>query len=182
MGPGARHDARLPSRARHSRPADFLGRRHSPEGLRRPFGSVRPGSDPGSSPRCRGPGCGRTGAAHSEVTGEWPRRRPGYRRTHPRAFAEKYKEREPERYAETAAQVEASGKTPAGSHRPIMVGEVREALAPRPGEVAVDATLGYGGHAAALLPRLVPGGRLVALDVDPIERPRTEGPLGGLGF
>ena len=116
------------------------------------------------------------------MTGERPRRRPRYRGTHPRAFAEKYKEREPERYAETAAKVEASGKTPAGSHRPIMVGEVLEALAPRPGEVAVDATLGYGGHAAALLPRLVPGGRLIALDVDPIERPRTEARLRGLGF
>ncbi|HEX7581098.1 MAG TPA: 16S rRNA (cytosine(1402)-N(4))-methyltransferase, partial [Thermoanaerobaculia bacterium] len=114
--------------------------------------------------------------------GERPRRRPRYRGKHPRAFAEKYKERNPERYAETAAKVEASGKTPAGSHRPIMVGEVLEALAPRPGEVAVDATLGYGGHAAALLPRLVPGGRLIALDVDPIERPRTEARLRGLGF
>ena len=111
-----------------------------------------------------------------------PPRRPRYRGKNPRAFGEKYKELDPARYAETAAKVAASGKTPAGSHRPIMVGEVLEALSPRPGEVAVDATLGYGGHAAALLARLLPGGRLVGLDVDPIERPRTEARLSSLGF
>ncbi len=111
-----------------------------------------------------------------------PKRRPRYRGTHPRGFADKYKEHDLERYADTAAKVAASGKTPAGSHRPIMVGEVLEVLAPRPGDVAVDATLGYGGHASALLPRLVPGGRLIGLDVDPIERPRAETRLRGLGF
>jgi 16S rRNA (cytosine1402-N4)-methyltransferase len=111
-----------------------------------------------------------------------PPRRVRYRGKNPRAFADKYKEREPGRYAETAAKVAASGKTPAGSHRPIMVGEVLDALAPRPGEIAVDATLGYGGHAEALLPRLLPGGRLIGLDVDPIERPRTEARLRALGF
>ena len=76
----------------------------------------------------------------------------------------------------------AAGKTPAGSHRPILVAEVLAALGPKPGETAVDATLGYGGHAAALLPRLLPGGRLIGLDVDPIERPRTEARLRSLEF
>src|SRR4051812_25176310 len=111
-----------------------------------------------------------------------PPRRPRYRGKNPRKFAEKYKERDPQRYGETIAKVIASGKTPAGSHRPIMVTEVVEVLAPVPGEVAVDCTLGYGGHAQEILARLQPGGRLLGLDADPIELPKTEGRLRALGF
>lgn len=110
------------------------------------------------------------------------RRRPRYRGTHPRRFEEKYKEHNPERYAETVAKVAASGKTPAGTHRPILVAEILEVLAPRPGETAVDATLGYGGHARELLSRLQPGGRLLGLDADPVELPKTEARLRGLGY
>jgi 16S rRNA (cytosine1402-N4)-methyltransferase len=110
------------------------------------------------------------------------RRRPRYRGRYPRRFDEKYKEHNPERYADTVAKVVASGKTPAGTHRPIMVTEVLEVLAPKPGEVVVDATLGYGGHAQELLPRLQPGGRLLGLEVDPVELPRTETRLRALGF
>jgi len=110
------------------------------------------------------------------------RRRPRYRGTHPRRFDEKYKEHDPERYADTVARVLASGKTPAGAHRPILVAEILEVLAPRPGELAVDATLGYGGHAREILPRLQPGGKLIGLDVDPIELPKTEARLRALGF
>src|SRR5439155_4079231 len=109
-------------------------------------------------------------------------RRPRYAGKHPRRFEEKYKERNPRRYADTVAKVLASGKTPAGTHRPIMVSEVLEILAPRAGEVAVDCTLGYGGHAQELLNRLQPGGRLLGLDVDPIELPKTEARLRALGF
>ncbi len=111
-----------------------------------------------------------------------PPRRPRYRGKNPRRFEEKYKERDPERYAETVAKVLAAGKTPAGSHRPIMVAETLEALAPRAGEIAVDCTLGYGGHAQELLARLQPGGRLLGLDVDPHELPRTEERLRSLGY
>jgi 16S rRNA (cytosine1402-N4)-methyltransferase len=110
------------------------------------------------------------------------RRRPRYRGTHPRRFAEKYKEHNPARYAATVAKVVASGKTPAGTHRPIMVAEILEVLAPRPGEWAVDCTLGYGGHARELLARLQPGGRLIGLDADPVELPKTEARLRALGF
>ncbi len=112
---------------------------------------------------------------------EKPKRRPRYRGTHPRRFDEKYKERDPAKYPGTAEKILASGKTPAGTHRPICVREILEILAPQPGEVAVDATLGYGGHAAELLARLLPGGRLIALDVDPLELPRTEARLRATG-
>lgn len=104
-------------------------------------------------------------------------RRPRYRGTHPRAFGDKYKELNPERYTDAVAKVLASGKTPAGSHRPIMVREILDVLALQPGQFAVDATLGYGGHSTELLNAVLPGGRLLALDVDPIELPRTEARL-----
>jgi 16S rRNA (cytosine1402-N4)-methyltransferase len=118
----------------------------------------------------------------TEDSGAPHRRRPRYAGTHPRRFEEKYKELAPEAYPDTVAKVLASGKTPAGSHVPIMVAEILETLAPRPGETAVDCTLGYGGHAARLLPRLQPGGFLLGLDVDPIELPKTEARLRALGF
>jgi 16S rRNA (cytosine1402-N4)-methyltransferase len=110
------------------------------------------------------------------------RRRQRYSGKNPRRFEDKYKERDPQRYAETVAKVLASGKTPAGTHRPIMVAEILEVLAPQPGEVAVDATLGFGGHACEILVRLQPGGRLLGLDADPIELPKTETRLHALGF
>jgi 16S rRNA (cytosine1402-N4)-methyltransferase len=109
-------------------------------------------------------------------------RRVRYRGTHPRRFAEKYKELDPARHAREAEKVLARGDTPAGTHRPIMVREVLEILAPRPGEVGLDATLGFGGHAREILPRLLPGGRLFGLDVDPVELPRAEARLRSLGF
>ena len=109
-------------------------------------------------------------------------RRPRYSGNNPRRFEEKYKERHPERYPETVAKVLASGKTPAGTHRPIMVTEILEVLHPQPGEVAVDCTLGYGGHARELLAKLQPGGRLIGLDVDPIELPKTEARLRASGL
>ena len=79
------------------------------------------------------------------------KRRPRYSGKNPRRFEDKYKEHNPGRYAETVEKVLASGKTPAGTHRPIMVAEILELLAPKPGEVAVDCTLGYGGHAREIL-------------------------------
>jgi len=110
------------------------------------------------------------------------RRRPRYRGTHPRRFDEKYKERAPEQYPDLVAHVRARGKTPAGQHVPVLLEEVMTALAPQPGERGVDATLGWGGHAERLLAALTPGGRLLALDADPLELPRTEARLRRLGF
>jgi 16S rRNA (cytosine1402-N4)-methyltransferase len=102
------------------------------------------------------------------------KRRPRYRGTHPRQFEQKYKELDPEKYPETIQKVLASGKTPAGMHRPIMVEEILRVLAPKPGEIAVDCTLGYGGHAVELLKAIQPGGKVIALDRDPLELQKTE--------
>ncbi len=119
----------------------------------------------------------------SEPDQDKPRvRRLRYSGTNPRAFHQKYKELQPERYAEDVAKVLEGGKTPAGMHRPIMVEEILAALAPKPGEVVVDCTLGYGGHARELLQAVQPGGRLIGVDADPIELPKTETRLRALGF
>lgn len=110
------------------------------------------------------------------------RRRPRYSGKYPRRFEEKYKELDPANHPETIAKVLASGKTPAGSHVPIMVAEILEALDPKPGHLVVDCTLGHGGHARELLRRILPGGCLLALDADPIEIQRTEAILRDEGF
>jgi 16S rRNA (cytosine1402-N4)-methyltransferase len=117
----------------------------------------------------------------TESDADKPSRRPRYRGTHPRSFGEKYKEHQPDRYAGDVAKVEAAGRTPAGTHRPIMVREILSVLAPKPGELAIDCTLGYGGHAREILTAIQPGGRLLGLDVDPVELPKAEGRLALLG-
>src|SRR5688572_29240935 len=115
-------------------------------------------------------------------TSSMHQRRARYSGKHPRKFAEKYKELNPEKYPDTVAKVLASGKTPAGMHRPIMVDEVLRILNPQPGEIIIDCTLGYGGHATELLKRLRPGGKLVGLDADPLEITRTEERLRADGY
>lgn len=105
-----------------------------------------------------------------------PPRRRRYSGTHPRRFEERYKELDPDTYPEIAGHVRSQGRTPAGTHVPIMVEEVLAALQPAEGEVIADVTLGYGGHAEELLERMrTPGdasadlstrGRLIGLDVD----------------
>ncbi|MFT4177266.1 MAG: 16S rRNA (cytosine(1402)-N(4))-methyltransferase RsmH [Luteolibacter sp.] len=111
-----------------------------------------------------------------------PPRRKRYSGKNPRRFEDKYKERDPERYAETVARVIASGKTPAGSHVPILVEESLAALVLAPGQCGVDATLGYGGHSSKILEAITPGGRLIGLDLDPIEMPKTAARLAAMGF
>ena len=109
-------------------------------------------------------------------------RRVRYQGTHPKQFAEKYKELDPALHADEMQKVIARGQTPAGMHRSICVKEILAILNPQPGETGLDATLGFGGHAAEILPRLLPGGRLFGIDVDPVELPRTEARLRKLGF
>ena len=109
-------------------------------------------------------------------------RRPRYAGKYPRRFEDKYKELDPAAYPETIAKVLTSGKTPAGSHVPIMVDEMLEVLRPVPGSFAIDCTLGHGGHTRALLKAIAPGGHLLGLDVDPLEIARTEEQLRAEGF
>ncbi|MEP6663074.1 MAG: 16S rRNA (cytosine(1402)-N(4))-methyltransferase RsmH [Verrucomicrobiota bacterium] len=109
-------------------------------------------------------------------------RRARYSGKNPRHFDQKYKEQNPGKYADTVAKVLASGKTPAGTHRPIMVAEILEALRPAPGEIAIDGTLGYGGHAREILAKIQPGGKLIGLDVDATELAKTEARLRETGF
>lgn len=110
------------------------------------------------------------------------KRRVRYAGTHPRRFDQKYKELQPEKYSDEIAKVIARGHTPAGAHRPICVDEILDVLHPMPGETGLDATLGFGGHSLELLNRIVPGGRLFATDVDPVEMPRTTERLKEAGF
>jgi len=134
-------------------------------------------TEPDSTPQRSDPA---TPPALSSSNGH--KRRPRYAGKNPRRFEEKYKELNPERYAADVAKVLASGKTPAGTHRPIMVAEILDVLALQPGELAVDCTLGFGGHARELLARLAPRGRLIGLDVDPIEQPKTLARLRAAGW
>jgi len=52
-------------------------------------------------------------------------------------------------------------------HIPVLLTPILKVLAPQPGQIFVDCTLGLGGHSAALLERIAPGGRLIATDFDP---------------
>src|SRR5215218_2251973 len=53
------------------------------------------------------------------------------------------------------------------THVPVLAGELIEALDPRPGQIAIDCTLGGGGHARLVAERLGPTGTLIAIDRDP---------------
>jgi len=110
------------------------------------------------------------------------KRRVRYKGTHPRNFHEKYKEQNPEKYADTIEKVISKGSTPAGMHISIMVKEILDVLKIQPGDRGLDATLGYGGHTKAMLEKLEGKGHMVALDVDPIEIVKTKERLNSLGF
>ncbi len=109
-------------------------------------------------------------------------RRVRYKGTHPKSFKEKYKELQPENYAEDVTKVIQQGRTPAGMHRSICVKEILDILKITPGQIGMDATLGYGGHSLEMLKCLTPGGHLYATDVDPFELPRTKERLTALGY
>ncbi len=97
------------------------------------------------------------------------KRRVHYAGKYPKKFEEKYKEHNPEKYADTVAHVIEKGSTPAGMHISIMVQEILDFLQIQPGQQGLDATLGYGGHTSRMLEQLKGKGHITALDVDPIE-------------
>jgi len=109
-------------------------------------------------------------------------RRPRYKGTHPKAYKDKYKELQPEKYADTVEKVIQKGSTPAGMHRSICVKEILEFLQITPGQTGLDATLGFGGHTLEMLKCLNSKGHLYALDVDSIELPHTQKRLESLGY
>ncbi len=110
------------------------------------------------------------------------KRRIHYSGKYPRHFAEKYKELNPEKYQDEIRHVLAKGNTPAGTHIPIMVKEILDILAIKPGEKGFDATLGYGGHTLAMLEKLQGKGHLYGGDVDPIESKKTEARIRAKGY
>lgn len=110
------------------------------------------------------------------------KRRVRYKGTHPKNYKEKYKELNPEKYPDTVAKVISKGSTPVGMHISICVKEILEFLQIKPGQIGLDATLGYGGHTSEMLKCLESKGHIYALDVDPIEIVKTKERLEGLGF
>ena len=110
------------------------------------------------------------------------KRRVRYKGTHPRNYREKYKELNPEKYQGDVEKIIQSGKTPAGMHISIMVNEILDFLDIQPGQVGMDATLGYGGHSQKMLEKLQGQGHLYATDVDPIESEKTRKRLEALGY
>lgn len=110
------------------------------------------------------------------------KRRVRYQGTHPKTYKEKYKELQPEKYPETIERVIQKGSTPVGMHISICVKEILDFLQIKPGQVGLDATLGYGGHTQQMLKCLEGKGHLYALDVDAVEMAKTKERLQGLGY
>ena len=75
----------------------------------------------------------------------------------------------------------AHRSTAPGQHRPVLLDEVLQVLDPKPGEVVVDCTLGFAGHAVELLRRVGPRGLLVGLDVDSENLPQARPKLEAVG-
>lgn len=123
------------------------------------------------------------GVPMSESNQQTPhKRRAHYSGKYPKKFEEKYKELNPEKYAEIQEHVKSKGNTPAGTHVSIMVQEILDFLQIQSGERGLDATLGYGGHTSKMLEKLEGKGHICALDVDPIESEKTKARLQAMGF
>ncbi|WP_044917030.1 16S rRNA (cytosine(1402)-N(4))-methyltransferase RsmH [Butyrivibrio sp. WCE2006] len=118
----------------------------------------------------------------SDLEGKEHKRRVHYSGKYPRKFEEKYKEQNPEKYADVIQHVIEKGSTPAGMHISIMVNEILDVLKIKPGEKGLDCTLGYGGHTRKMLEALEGKGCIYGLDVDPIESEKTVERLRKAGF
>lgn len=120
-------------------------------------------------------------ANNNEQNPPMHRRRQRYSGTHPKTFQQKYKEHNLAAHPELRDKLRAKGKTPAGSHIPVLFHEVFEFLNPKPGEIVADCTLGYGGHAREFMKRIGATGKLIGFDVDGSELERTKKRLENLG-
>ncbi|MEI6514655.1 MAG: 16S rRNA (cytosine(1402)-N(4))-methyltransferase RsmH [bacterium] len=65
-------------------------------------------------------------------------------------------------------------------HQAVLLNEVMTGLAPRPGGLYVDGTLGGGGHSRAIAGAIGPAGRLLAIDQDAGALERARRNLTGL--
>jgi 16S rRNA (cytosine1402-N4)-methyltransferase len=65
-------------------------------------------------------------------------------------------------------------------HSPVLVEPLVFWMDPRPGQVILDGTLGLGGHASVLIPRIMPGGRYIGLDLDEAMLAGAQSNLAGL--
>ena len=110
------------------------------------------------------------------------KRRVHYSGKYPKKFEEKYKEQNPEKYADTVAHVISKGSTPAGMHISIMADEILDFLQIKSGQQGLDCTLGYGGHTRRMLDKLEGKGCIYGLDVDPIESAKTVERLRKAGY
>lgn len=82
---------------------------------------------------------------------------------------------------EIGSEMESERPVEDAGHVPVLLAEVIERLAPRPGEIFLDGTLGMGGHAREILARLGPTGRLVGVDRDEEALERARGRLEKIG-
>ena len=105
-------------------------------------------------------------------------RRPRYSGTHPKLPGQRYKELDAAAYPKIHDHVRGQGRTPVGTHVPVLVAEVLAALRPQPGDVVADCTIGFGGHAVEFIKRIGPSGRPLGLDVDPVQLEQTAQRLG----
>lgn len=110
------------------------------------------------------------------------KRRVRYKGTHPKKFNEKYKEHNPEKYKEDIEKIIDKGNTPAGMHISICVNEIIDFFMIEPGQIGLDATLGYGGHTVKMLEQLKGKGHIYGLDVDPIEIEKTKQRIDDKGY
>src|SRR5262245_15216762 len=72
--------------------------------------------------------------------------------------------------------------TPAGEHRPVLLNEILAAVDAKPGSVAADCTVGWGGHAVELLKRVGPEGKVIGIDFDAENLTHARARLETVGF
>jgi 16S rRNA (cytosine1402-N4)-methyltransferase len=101
-------------------------------------------------------------------------RRQRYSGTHPKTYQQKYKEHNLAAHPELRDKLRAKGKTPAGSHIPVLLYDVMDFLKPAQGQIVADCTVGFGGHTREFSRRLGPTGKIVAFDMDGTELEKTK--------
>jgi 16S rRNA (cytosine1402-N4)-methyltransferase len=72
--------------------------------------------------------------------------------------------------------------TQPGEHRPVLLDEVLSALKPQPGEIVVDCTVGWAGHAIELMKAVGPTGKLIGIDFDSDNLPKARERLAASTF